>query len=117
MHFIAMLAFRLPIPVHYDPWVTLLSMGVAILISGFALALVTRGSLSTLRLAVGGILMGLGVVTMHYTGMAAMRMEAIILYKPGLFTLSVINAIICSTVALWLVFRLGAKSRPGQLLY
>ncbi|MGH8501130.1 MAG: PAS domain S-box protein [Gammaproteobacteria bacterium] len=117
MHFIAMLAFRLPIPVRYDPWVTLLSMAVAILISGFALALVTRGSLSTGRLVVGGIVMGLGVVTMHYTGMAAMRMEAVILYKPGPFALSILNAIICSTVALWLVFRLGAKSSHAQTRY
>jgi signal transduction histidine kinase len=57
--------------------------------------------------------MGLGVVTMHYTGMAAVRMDAQMLYRPGLFALSVANAIVCSTVALWLVFRLGTQSRHG----
>src|SRR5882672_11614970 len=76
MHFIAMLAFRLPIPVSYDLFTTMLSLTVAILLSGFAIALVTRGTLPGRRLFAGGIAMGLGVVTMHYTGMAAMRMDA-----------------------------------------
>jgi signal transduction histidine kinase len=57
--------------------------------------------------------MGLGVVTMHYTGMAAMRMNAVMLYDPLLFALSVANALVCSTIALWLVFRVGAQARDG----
>ncbi len=118
MHFIAMLAYRLPIPVHYDLATTLLSLSVAILLSGFALALVTRRTLPFGRLLAGGAAMGLGVVTMHYTGMAAMRMAAVMLYEPWLFALSVLNAIVCSTVALWLVFHLGARSSLGpSLLY
>jgi len=118
MHFIAMLAYRLPIPVSYDLFTTLLSLTVAILLSGFALALVTRGILPWHRLLAGGVAMGLGVVTMHYTGMAAMRMEAVMVYERGLFALSVLNAIFCSTVALWLVFHLGARSSLGpRVLY
>lgn len=113
MHFIAMLAFSLPIPVRYDLGVTMLSLAVAILLSGFAMALVTRGSLPLRRLVVGGIVMGLGVVAMHYIGMAAMRMDASMLYRPGLFALSVLNAMVCSTIALWLVFRLGAQTPRG----
>jgi len=94
MHFIAMLAFRLPTPVSYDLFTTLLSLTVAILLSGFALALVTRGTLPGHRLLAGGVAMGLGVVTMHYTGMAAMRMEAVMVYERGLFALSVLTAIV-----------------------
>jgi len=115
MHFIGMLAFRIPIPVRYDLTVTLLSLAVAVLLSGIALAQVTRGSLPWPRLVLGGFVMGLGVVTMHYTGMAAMRMDAVVLYQPSLFALSVINAVVCSTVALWLVFRLGSKTSSGRI--
>jgi signal transduction histidine kinase/DNA-binding response OmpR family regulator len=118
MHFIAMLAFRLPIPVSYDLFTTFLSLTVAILLSGFAIALVTRGKLPWRRLFAGGIAMGLGVVTMHYTGMAAMRMDAVMVYERGLFAVSVLNAIVCSTIALWLVFHLGAKASLGpRVLY
>ncbi len=110
MHFIGMLAWRLPLPVGYDVSMTLASLAVAIVLSGFALSLVSRAKLPTLRLLGGGIVMGLGVVTMHYTGMAAIHMDAIIVYSRGWFALSVLNAIVCSTVALWLVFRIGAAA-------
>jgi signal transduction histidine kinase len=113
MHFIAMLAFRIPIAVHYDPGVTLLSLAVAVLLSGFALALVTRGALPLRRLLAGGVVMGIGVASMHYIGMAAMRMDALMLYRPGLFALSIANAIVCSTIALWLVFRIGRHAGPN----
>ena len=116
MHFIAMLAFRIPVPVHYDPMITLFSLAVGITLSGFAMAVVTRESLPLRRLLAGGTVMGLGVATMHYTGMAAMRMEAVMLYDPSLFALSLANAIVCSTIALWLVFRLGAQAKDGGLV-
>src|SRR5262249_37588516 len=45
------------------------------------------------------------IVSMHYTGMAAMRMPADIRYDPILVTLSVLIAIGASIVALWLAFR------------
>ena len=111
MHFVAMLAFRLPLPVQYDLPTTLLSLLFAIVISGFALQVVSRHALSVRRLLVGGVIMGLGICTMHYTGMIAMRLDALILYRPGWFALSVVNAIVCSTIALWLVSYLG---RAGQ---
>src|SRR5262249_37666060 len=117
MHFVAMLAFRLPIVVRYDLLTTLLSLSVAIVISGLALAVVTRGALPRRSLVPGGIAMGLGVVTMHYTGMAAMRMEAVVYYQPWLFALSVLNAIVCSTIALWLVFHLGARASLGPSVF
>ena len=110
MHFIAMLAWRVPLPVSYDISTTLASLAVAVILSGFALHVVSRRRLPVWRLLGGGVLMGLGVVTMHYTGMAAINMEALIAYRPGLFAVSVLNAIVCSTVALWLVFRIGATA-------
>src|SRR5712692_3399830 len=82
MHFIGMLAFRLPIPMSYDVPTTLLSLLIAVLASGFALYLVSWGHLTLLRLAGAGVLMGIGNGPMHYTGMAAMRMAPPIRYQP-----------------------------------
>src|SRR2546423_576724 len=107
MHFVAMLAFKLPIPVRYEPWTTFASMVAAIATSGFALYIVTRGVLSWRRLLVSGAIMGAGIGTMHYTGMAALRLDALVLYYLGGGVLSIVNAIVCSTIAIWLVFRLG----------
>ncbi len=107
MHFVAMLAFKLPIPVRYEPWTTFASMVAAIATSGFALYIVTRGVLSWRRLLVSGAVMGVGIGTMHYTGMAALRLDALVMYYLGGWLLSIVNAIVCSTIAIWLVFRLG----------
>jgi diguanylate cyclase (GGDEF)-like protein len=117
MHFVAMLAFKLPIPVSYDLGTTLLSLAFAILISGFALIVVSRPPLTPLRLVAGGIVMGIGICTMHYTGMIAMRLDALVVYRPGFFALSVVNAIVCSTVALWLVSFLGASPQRTHFKY
>ena len=104
MHFIGMLAFSLPIPVSYDVPTTLLSLLIAILASGFALYLVSRGNLKLPRLAGGGVLMGIGIVSMHYTGMAAMQMAPPIRYQSLLLCLSVLIGIVASTIALWSAF-------------
>ena len=107
MHFVAMLAFKLPIPVRYEPWTTFASMVAAIATSGFALYIVTRGVLSWRRLLTSGAIMGAGIATMHYTGMAALRLDALVMYYLSWWLLSIVNAIVCSTIAIWLVFRLG----------
>src|SRR6185295_16379053 len=61
MHFLGMLAFRLPIPMGYDVSITLLSMLIAVVVSGFALSTVSQDTLSTRSLVVGGVLMGFGI--------------------------------------------------------
>jgi NO-binding membrane sensor protein with MHYT domain len=66
---------------------------------------ISRESASPLGLALSGIFMGLGIVGMHYTGMAAMRGHAEISYQPSLVVLSVVIAIGAATAALWLAFR------------
>jgi len=82
MHFIGMLAFRLPIPMSYHIPTTLLSLLIAVLVSGFALYTVSHGTLSIPRLLGAGLLMGMGIAAMHYTGMAAMQMQPPIGYDP-----------------------------------
>ena len=111
MHFIGMLAFRLPIPMGYDPAITLLSLFIAITSSLFALWIVCQKDLSWLKLAVGALIMGAGVCTMHYTGMAAMVMMPPIRYDPLLFSLSVVIAVVASGAALWMAFHLRRSGR------
>lgn len=106
MHFIGMLAFRMSIPLRYDPWITGLSLTVAIAISYFALRIVTANNLSIKGLLTPGVTMGVGIATMHYTGMSAMRMHPAIVYTPGLFWTSIAIAVTAAWVALWIAFTL-----------
>jgi diguanylate cyclase len=115
MHFLGMLAFRLPIPMGYDPAITLLSLFIGMASSAFALWTVWRKHLSTLGLSVSAILMGFGIAAMHYTGMAAMRMKPGIQYDPTLLALSIVIAIVASGAALWIAFRLRGFSSSNVL--
>src|SRR5712675_3588878 len=112
MHFVAMLAFIMPIPMSYDIGLTILSLVVAIFVTGGAFYVISRQSTSPLRLVFSGIFMGLGIIAMHYTGMAAMRGHAGLRYDRLFVALSLVIAIGASTAALWLAFRttdLGQK--------
>jgi len=110
MHFLGMLAFRLPIPMGYDPAITAFSLLIAIASSAFALWTVCQNGLSWGRLCFGALLMGAGVSAMHYSGMAAMRMTPEIQYVPSLFLLSVVIAVAASAAALWIAFHLRQRS-------
>jgi len=106
MHFIGMLAFRLPIATAFDIPITCASLLLPIAASGLALWQVSRPDLGRMRLLLSAIVMGIGINAMHYTGMAALRMEPGIVYDPWLFGLSVLIAIGASALALWIAFRL-----------
>ncbi|WP_221469515.1 bifunctional diguanylate cyclase/phosphodiesterase [Cohnella nanjingensis] len=107
MHFIAMLGMSLPIEVRYDDRLVLLSVAISVLASGIALYVVGRDNLSRRRLLIGGFAMGIGIAGMHYTGMAAMRLNAHVRYDPLFFAASVLIGIAVSTAALWIAFRPG----------
>ena len=106
MHFIAMLAFSLPIDIGYDAPVTLASLATAIVVTGAAFVIVAGGQ-TWPRLLVAGMVMGLGVAAMHYIGMAAMRLPAILTYVPTLVAMSIGIACIAATAALWIAMRVG----------
>ncbi|KKJ77600.1 hypothetical protein WH95_07985 [Kiloniella litopenaei] len=79
MHFIGMLAFSLPCGISYDFLTTSISIVPAILASLTALFVVSQQRYNLhLRLIIGAVLMGAGIGTMHYVGMAAMRLPAIL---------------------------------------
>jgi diguanylate cyclase (GGDEF)-like protein len=110
MHFIGMLAFSLPVPMGYDVPITMLSMLIAIVVSGFALYVVSRDKVTAWNLLPGGVLMGLGIASMHYTGMAAMETSPAIQYEPLLFSASIVIAILASLTALSIAFSLRGDS-------
>ena len=109
MHFVGMLAFDLPIPLGYDAPLTLFSLLIALLVSLFALNEVTKPQLSAARLLMGGTLMGSGIAAMHYTGMAAMKMQPAITSDPLLFAASIVIAIGASIAALWTCFAVSRQ--------
>ncbi len=110
MHFIGMLAFTLPIQLAYDIPLTLLSLLITILSSGFALWLVSHDHVPLSNILVGALVMGLGSSAMHYTGMAAMRMQPGIDYDPNLVGLSVLIAVTASAAALAIAVRLRKET-------
>jgi len=110
MHFLGMLAFELPIRMSYDIPITLLSLLIAIVVSGFALYTVSHGTLSLHRLLLGGLLMGFGIAGMHYTGMAAMQLRPAISYDLLLFGASILIAVGASMAALWIAFQLRTET-------
>jgi PAS domain S-box-containing protein len=105
MHFIAMLAFRMPMPVDYDLGLTALSLLVAIVVTGVGFYVIGTRQATALQLVLSGLVMGTGIVAMHYTGMAAMLMPGEVRYDRVLVALSVLIAIGASIAALWLAFR------------
>jgi len=104
MHYIGMLAFILPIPVAYHWPTVLLSLFAAILASVVALGVVSRREMGWFRALAGSVLMGTGIASMHYIGMAAMRLPAVCQFNSFLVVLSVVLAVLISLAALWIAF-------------
>ena len=104
MHYIGMLAFILPIPVAYHWPTVLLSLLAAVLASVIALYVVSRQKMGASRAVAGSVLMGAGIASMHYIGMAAMRSPAICQFNSSLVVMSVVFAVLISFAALWITF-------------
>ncbi len=120
MHFSAMLAFSLEgqEQMEYTLGLTTLSLAAAILASGAALHFMAHPNLRTHPLLVGALLMAVGIGSMHYTGMEAMRMEGL-RYDAFFFFLSIVVAFLLALSALWLHFRvrsLPTFSESGMTL-
>jgi len=117
MHFIGMNAADMGVPVAYDPLLTFVSLILAIVAPAIGLFIVGRSDGGPWNLPLGGVLTGLGVALMHYTGMAAMIMPAKITYDTTLFAASIVIAVVAATVALWLAFNLrGNLQRFGSAI-
>jgi NO-binding membrane sensor protein with MHYT domain len=113
MHFIAMLAFKLPVPIAYDVWLVLLSMVAAMSASGVALFVVSRSNVRPSAIAAAGVVMGTAITGMHYVGMAAIQVASVLSWDRMIVAASVAIAITASFAALWLFFRFR-QDAPGR---
>ena len=100
MHFVGMLALDLPVLVWYDALLTFVSVVAAVGGCAIAFILFNRSRASSWLLAIASIFMGLAIASMHYTGMAGMRVSASITYDPVIVGASIAVAIIVSFAAL-----------------
>jgi len=114
MHYVGMLAYTLPVPILYHLPTVVLSLLAAIAASAVALFTVSRKRMGVLSVITGSLIMGSGIAAMHYIGMAAMRVPAMMEYHWGLVTLSVGLAIGTSLVALLLVFRVRQEKKTSR---
>jgi signal transduction histidine kinase/NO-binding membrane sensor protein with MHYT domain/DNA-binding response OmpR family regulator len=114
MHFVGMLAFIMPMPMEYDFSWTAASLIVAILASALALFILQKKDYSIFHLALGGLIVGLAISTMHYMGMEGMKVHVNIHYLPGLFFLSIGIGIAAAETALWLALQSNYGSSKRQ---
>ena len=117
MHFIGMLAYRLPLQVTYDVGMTLLSIVPAIFASFVVLFVISRAKTSKNPIFFGAICMGAGIGAMHYSGMAAMQVAAEMLYDPIRFVASILVAVLLAGVSLHLnlLAELNDRADRGQV--
>lgn len=122
MHFVGMVAFRLPLNVYFSPGITFVSILPAIAAGYIALNIIQNHKPSATAIMTGGTVMGLGIGVMHYIGMGGMRVEAEMLYQPGLFVLSILVAVVMASGALSVprlmtVIRGESHTRSYDLLF
>ncbi|HTW58185.1 MAG TPA: diguanylate cyclase [Terriglobales bacterium] len=114
MHYIGMLAFRLPVPILYHYPTVIVSLLAAIAASAVALFIVSRERMPPSSLLAGSLAMGGGIAAMHYIGMAAMRLPATMDYRWGRVCLSIALAIAVSMVALILAFQIRGEEKASR---
>jgi len=101
MHFLGMLAFELCVTVKYDPLITLLSIWPAFVASWAAMRWISRAEKGVKHLWLSGMIIGLGIGIMHYSGMLAIRTAATMTFKPWWVLISVVAAVLLAVLALW----------------
>jgi NO-binding membrane sensor protein with MHYT domain len=114
MHFVGMLAARVPFPVDYLVLPTLLSFLVCVIVVGAAVYATSSGPLTVVRLSLSATLMGAGIFSMHYIGMAALHASAHMIHAPAYVAGSMAVAIAACGLALWLAA--GRGGRPPLIL-
>lgn len=111
MHFIGMLAFDLCTTVEYNLGITLGSMVPGVFASWVALNYINSHKKGGWSLLIGGVLVGAGIGTMHYSGMAAMEMAPLLRYEPLMFAVSIVVAVSLAMLSLWIYFGLSSVSQ------
>lgn len=117
MHFIGMVALKLQAATAYSLWETGVSLVAAVVGSAMALAYVARAPERGGRIVGAGVVLGLGVVVMHYLGMYGLKISGYIQWDLGIVAASAVIAVLAATAALWLAFHArGAVAKAGAAL-
>ncbi|MDO6719917.1 MHYT domain-containing protein [Psychrosphaera sp. 1_MG-2023] len=109
MHFLGMLALELCTNVTYNVQLTAISVLPSIIASWIALNIITRDQIKFTQLILGGVLVGAGIGTMHYVGMAAMEMAPLLRYNLVMFGVSILVAVSLAILSLWISFGLKTQ--------
>ena len=115
MHYTGMLSYDMPMKHEYNTWLTAFSGLVALIFATGVFDILTRPDFSYRHIFYSAPLLGLGVASMHYTGMEAMVMDARLFYKPDLFALSIVIAVVASGAALWIMHTVRLLERYQSL--
>ncbi|MFF9017062.1 MHYT domain-containing protein [Streptomyces sp. NPDC014870] len=111
MHFVAMLGFGVTgTDIRYNVPLTILSLLIAMAVVGVGVFAVGYGRERGRSLLIGGLTTGIGVASMHYMGMAALRLHGRVTYDPVLVALSVAIAVVAATAALWAALNIHAPA-------
>lgn len=113
MHFIAMLGLQLPILYHYDAAITLVSALTAILIVGGALILLHFTERTPVVITLAGVVFGVGILVMHYIGMAGLELCRAVYTPFGLIVSSIVAVGLC-VLAIWIAY--GQRTNRNILL-
>lgn len=105
MHFIGMLAYQIPLSINYDVKLTIISFIPAIISSYFVLRIAKKSLFTTKSLLIHSLFMSGGIGLMHYIGMFAMHVNAVMVYDIKLFILSLLIAFVMSWYSLKLKFK------------
>ena len=97
-HFIGILALRPGFVLSYDFALTALSLAIAIVVCGFGIAMAIRGT-GPLDHFLGGAVVGVGISTMHYTGIAALIMGGNLGWNPPLVAVSILAGMVLGGLA------------------
>src|SRR5579885_1005217 len=113
-HFVAELAYRPGLPIGYDVYLTALSIVIAMVMAWFGMTLALRQD----SYALGGAVVGAAVCGMHYVGMAAVRVSAVIHWDAAFVLVSLVIAGAVASAAMRVLRRpcLYQRSRAAGLL-
>ncbi|MDB5838643.1 MAG: bifunctional diguanylate cyclase/phosphodiesterase [Herminiimonas sp.] len=117
MHFVAMLAFSLPVQLGYDITMTLLSWFAAVIVSWIALSVASRSKVSWQHIGMAGMAMGVGICVMHYIGMFAMQMDPGIDWDIVWLAISVVIAVVASFASLLIFFWMRNRKNHSRLAW
>ena len=113
MHFVAMLGLKLPILFYYDAAITLVSALCAILLVGAALILLHFAERTPTIIAAAGAIVGVGILVMHYIGMAGLEMCRAVYTTSGVALSSIVAIGLCM-LAFWIAY--GHRTNRNILL-